>query len=102
MIKLTFIINREVFQLEINQREIWYSDRKWKRAVRLIPTDEHFIRKIKLSRNKIPASLTDFFNLTKAEQEEYDKAKDDNELAEICIKDINKKGAKLIKRENGD
>ena len=98
-IKLVFTINREVFRLDIENKIIWYSDRRWEKAIRLIPKDKDFIKKIILSRNTIPSALKEMFELTKIEQEEYNNAKDDNELADICTKDIKKKGAILIKKE---
>ena len=100
-IKLVFTINREVFRLDIENKIIWYTDRKWKRAIRLIPKDKDFVRKIIFSRGVIPPVLKEMFELTNKEQEEYDNAKDDNELADICIKDVKRKGAILIKKENG-
>jgi len=99
MIRLVFTINREIFKIEIREKEIWYFDRIWKKQIRLIPKDEEFIKKIRLSRNKIPSNFTDLFNLTAEEQKEWEGAKTEEDLAEICIKDIRKKGAKLLKRE---
>jgi len=37
--------------------------------------------------------------MTKDELAEYDRAKTEEEIAEICIKDCIKKGAKLVKKE---
>lgn len=99
MIRLVFTINRETFRVDIEDKHIWYVDRMYTKTIRLIPRDEMFTRKIILSRNKIPKHFIDWFNLTKEEQEEYDAAKDDKELAEICIKDCLKKGAVLQKKE---
>jgi len=102
MINLVFTINREVFRISIDDKTIWYSDRKWKKAIRLIPKDNNFILKIKLSRNAIPYSLIDFFDLTSEEQEEYSNCETDKELAEICIRDAKKKGAILLKNKSQD
>lgn len=101
MIRLIFNINRETFKVEIDKRQIWYLDRKWDKTIRLIPPDEGFIKKIIMSRNKIPSYLANLFILTEKEKEEYRFAKNDEELAEICIQDCKMKGAKLLKRENG-
>ena len=101
-INLAFTVNREVFQLKIINKEIFYADRKWNSEIRLVPKDEKFIMKVRLSRNKLPAHIIEMFNLTKLEQEEYDNAKDEEELAIICITDARKKGAKLLKREKHD
>jgi len=104
MIKLVFTINREVFTIQINNKTIWYSDRKWKKPVKIIPKDEGFAKMVLMSRNKITKemakSITDLFSLTEEEQKEYDSANTDDELADICIKDVKKKGAILLRREN--
>lgn len=89
-------MNREPCMLEIEDKEIWYSDRFWKRKIRLIPKDKEFLLKIKTSRNKIPHKLIEFFNLTPREQKEYDDANTEEELAMICIKDVREKGAVIV------
>jgi len=93
------MINKEVFNITIDNKVIWYRDRKWNKSIRLIPKDEEFIKKILMSRNKIPADLKDMFSLTEEEQAEYNNAKTDEELAQICIKDVRCKGARLIHKE---
>jgi len=98
-IRLVFTINREAFRIDIVDKRISYLDRKFTRLITLIPKDKDFIKKITLSRNKIPLHFIDLFNLTNEEQKEYDSAKDDEELAEICIRDCRKKGALLQKKE---
>lgn len=98
-IKLAFMISRETFRIEIEGKSIWYTDRRWGRAIRLIPRDENFLKKILFSRGKIPPIIKDLFTLTKKEQEEYNNAKDTRELADICIKDCRRYGAKLLKEE---
>lgn len=98
-IKLAFIINRETFRIEIQGKNIWYTDRRWDRSIRLIPRDEDFLKKILFSRGKIPPIIKDLFTLTKAEQEEYDNAKDTRELANICIRDCKRYGSRLLKEE---
>ncbi len=96
-IKLAFIINRETFRIEIEGKDIWYTDRRWDRSIRLIPRDEDFLKKILFSRGKIPPIIKDLFTLTKKEQEEYDNTKDTVELARICIRDCKKRGSRLLK-----
>ena len=98
-IRLAFIVNRETFRIEVDGKDIWYTDRRWGRAIKLIPRDEDFIKKILFSRGKIPNIIKDLFTLTKKEKEEYDNAKDSRELADICIRDCRKMGAKLLKEE---
>ena len=99
MIKLTFTIQRDVFSVEVIDRTIFYSDRKLKNKIRLIPVDETLSRQIALSRNRIPAYILDMFTLTEEEKKEYDSATNEEELAKICIKDCNKQGAVLQKKE---
>ena len=99
IIKLAFIINRETFRIEIEGKDIWYTDRRWDRAIRLIPRDENFLKKILFSRGKIPPIIKNLFTLTKTEKEEYDDAKDTRELADICIRDCKRHGAILLKEE---
>jgi hypothetical protein len=96
MIKIVFSINREIFRLEIKDKVIWYSDRKWKRAIQLVPADDNFIKKIRMSRNRIPNSLIELFTLTTEELQQYNNAHNDKELAKICIADAKKKGATLV------
>jgi len=98
-IKIAFIVNRETFRIEIKDKTIWYSDRKWDKSIRLIPKDEQFMKKILLSRNKIPMVIKEMFDLTKKEIIEYEQAKTENDLAEICVKDCMLKGARLLSKE---
>jgi len=99
MIKLAFTINQEVFKIIVDNREIFYGDKNYSRLIRFVPKDDDFIKKIIMSRNKIPHHVTELFNLTAKEKEEYENAKTDKELAEICIKDVKLKGAMLIKSD---
>lgn len=93
------MINRETFRIEIEGKKIWYADRRWDRAIKLIPRDKDFLKRILFSRGKIPPIIKNLFSLTKTEQEEYDNAKDSRELADICIRDCRRHGAILIKEE---
>jgi hypothetical protein len=100
MIKLTFRVQREVFNIFIDKEEIWYSDRRWHKGIRCIPKDEDFIHRIKMSRNQIPTFLINLFDLTKEEEVEYNSAKNDEEkLADFVIKDCKKLGGKLEYKE---
>lgn len=99
MIKLSFLFNREVLNFIVDNKVIKYQDRKWEHEIQCIPRDDAFIQKITWSRNRLPAFLIDLFTLTKAEQEEYDNAKTDEELAEIIIRDASLKGCRLMFRE---
>ncbi len=98
MRKLLFGIGREVFNIRIENREIFYADRKTK-LCRLIPEDENIKRLVIMGRNKIPKAILEFFQLKKEEKEQYENAKTEDELAEICIIDCKKKGGNLLKDE---
>lgn len=98
-IKLVFSINKEIFRITIKEKVIWYNDRFWKRAIRLIPKDEDFIMKIIKSRNRLPNQLRNLFELTEREKKEYENAESDEDLAKICIYDVKSKGAILLKEE---
>lgn len=99
MIKIVFTINRETLQFIIKDKIIYYTDRKWKNYVRCIPKDPKLIAKIIKSRNKIPLYLAKLFELSKKEQEEYDNAVTEEDLAVIIIRDGRLKGCKLVSKE---
>jgi hypothetical protein len=98
-IRLTFSINKEPFRVTVYKREIYYSDRFWDRPIRLIPKDAEFIMKIVKSRNKIPPIIKEMFELTKSEQEEYNLAQTEEDLANICIKDAKSRGGLFLNKE---
>lgn len=90
--KVVLMINREVMTFLIIDKKVFYSDRKFKALIRILPRPRNFVNFIQKSRNAIPAFLTKLFNYTKKEMEEYEKAKDDAELAEIICLDGKKNG----------
>ena len=100
-IKLVFSANREVLQFYIKDKIIYYTDRKWKNWIQCIPKDKELVKKIIVSRNKVPKVIARLFNLSKAEEEQYKKAKDDNELAEIITLDCKRQGVILQSRKDG-
>lgn len=83
----------------VKGREIFYTDRVFNQGIRCIPKDEAFMRKIIMSRNRYSQRLIEMFSLSKKSEEEYNNAKTSEELAEIIIKDCNKKGLVLLKKE---
>lgn len=99
MIKLTFKFNLEVMYFTIKNREIYYTDKIWKDSIRCIPKDEKFIEIVRNSRNKYSPKLIEMFTLSKAQQEEYTACKDDEELSDVIIRDCNRKGIKLLRKE---
>jgi len=103
-IKLVFTFQREIFNIKIVGREVFYSDRIWKKNIRLVPEDDKFQKKIVMSRNRLPnVNLDTFrtlFTLNEEEKLEYERAKSEEELADVCVKDVRLKGGVLRKREN--
>ena len=99
MIRLVFTIGREVFQFAVKEKEIYYTDRKWKHFLRCIPKDPDIVKIVVMSRNQIPKFILRLFDLSKEEMKEYEEAKDEGALAEIIIRDASLKGCKLQKKE---
>lgn len=102
MIKLKFILQREVMNFIVKGKEIFYTDRVFSNPLRCLPKDEQFIKKIIVSRNKYPFSLIKMFDLPEDELKEYEEAapKGEDALATIIIRDCRNKGLVLIKRED--
>ena len=96
--KLVLTFQRELFNFLIINKNIFYTDRRWKSYVQCIPKPENFIQSIKMSRNKIPMMLINMFNLTEEELKEYESVNTEEELAEIIIKDSKLKGGRLMMR----
>jgi hypothetical protein len=95
MIKLVFTYNRETLRFVVLNKEIFYSDRLFKSWIRVMPKDEAVTKQILMSRNRIPKAVTQLFNFSKAEIEEYNKAEDERQLADIVIRDAKTKGLKM-------
>jgi len=49
-----------------------------------------------MSRNRIPQSVKEMLVITKEDQEEFDNAKDEDELKKIVLRDCKNKQCKLI------
>ena len=104
MITQTYIVNKEIYEIIIRGKKVFYRDRKTKQPIQMIPIDPRVQKMILTSRNRIDKKLTSQFQLTKEEQKEYDEAiKSDKDiekrLAEICKKDALKQRSKLLKEE---
>jgi hypothetical protein len=96
MIKLILSRDRELLNFIILKKEVFYSDKRWDKWIRILPKDESLVKQIKLSRNRIPIFLADLFNLSKKELEEYENAKEEKELMEIIVKDAKLNGCLLV------
>jgi len=99
MIQLVFAYNREVLNFLVKEKEVFYTDRKWRSWIRCLPPPKDLIKQIALSRNKIPTFIIDLFKYTDEEMIEYEKAQTNRELADIIIKDAKLKGCKIVKDE---
>jgi len=105
MIKQIWMINREIYEIIIKGKKVFYRDRKvGANPIQMIPKDPRVCKMILTSRNRIDKNLIEQFELTKAEQEEYDEAIKDKKdmekrLAEICKKDCMKNGSLLQKED---
>jgi hypothetical protein len=102
MIKQVWMINREVYEIIIKDKKVFYRDRKTSYPIQMIPKDPRVCKMILTSRNRIDSNLIKQFDLTKAETEEYESAvaqgRDCEEtLAKICKKDCLKSGSVLQK-----
>lgn len=88
--------NRDAMHFIVKEnKEVWYSDRKWGSIIRILPQPDNLISMIRNSRNRIPPMIINMFRLTDEEKNEYNSAKDYEELAKIIIKDAALKGCKL-------
>jgi len=104
MIKQIWKVNRELYEIIIKGKKVFYRDRKTGQPIQMIPKDKRVCKMILTSRNRIDKRLIEQFDLTKKEQIEYDEAIKSGRdmelrLAEICKKDCLKNGSILQKEE---
>jgi hypothetical protein len=94
-------MEREVMTFLVKDKEIWYTNRTFKKQIRCFPKDKEFLKMIIISRNKYPKELIKMFNITKAEQKEYDETclKGEEALADKIIFDCQSKGLRLLNKE---
>jgi hypothetical protein len=102
MIKIILSYNRETMNFIIKDKEIYYSDRKFKNWVRCMPPPENLAKIIAMSRNRIPVFLINMFHFTEDEIKEWNEAKDESAVADIVIKDAKSKGCILVSKLNED
>ena len=100
MIKLMCEKQQQYFFIIIDEHRIYYTDKLqgslWGKPLQYLPPDPKAIMQIKLSRNKIPEHFIQLLEITKEEMQEFDNAKDDNELKEIVKRDLWRNGCKVI------
>lgn len=100
MIKLIFTTGRETITIEIEDKIIVYKDRKFPNGIKFIPMDKDFELIVIKSRNRIPRAIIDLIreSNTGKNLEEYQNAKDDQELVEIVKRDAKLKGCVFQRR----
>jgi len=101
VVKQIYSVNNEVYTITIIDKKLFYRDRKTKIDIQMIPKDKRVERMILTSRNRIDKNLIKQFDLTKEEQEQYDTAMTEEELAKISKKDCLSNGSRLLKEEHG-
>jgi hypothetical protein len=103
MIKLMFSKNNQFFLITIENKVVNYWDKKegaiWGGSLQYLPPDPNAIKKIDMSRNKIPQHFKELLRITKEDMLEFEGAKSDEELKEIIIRDCKLKGCKLPNEE---
>lgn len=100
-IKIGFTYNREIIFFEIENKKIKYFDRKWNQGVQFMPKDPELIKKLIMSRNKIPMSqqILDWVQQSNSGKnlEEYSRCTTDEEVAAIVRRDAASKGLVEVK-----
>lgn len=98
--KIVMSVNREILTFLIIERNIYYSDRKLHTLIRVLPKPRNLLATIAKSRNRIPMFISQLFNLSKAEMDEYNAAQTVDDLADIIIRDGKKNGCILVANNN--
>jgi len=100
MIKLVFTVGREAISFEVENRIISYQDRKFPSIMQIIPMANDFEKAVIMSRNRIPKEIIELVRDSNKgkNKEEYDNAKDDEELVTVIKKDAAFKGCVFQKR----
>ena len=104
MIKLVFTKNRETISIEINDKIIWYTDRKFPKGLQFMPEDPSLQRKVIMSRNRIPKEVVDWIHEANSGKnlEEYQEAENDEALVPIIKKDAGIRGCVFQKQIKTD
>ena len=97
VVKLIFSINRELYTITVDGKYSFYSDRKLKTPVRVIPPDERI--QIKISRNIIPKERLGEIEMTPEEREEYSACINEDDIAKLWEKSVKSNGSVLLKKE---
>jgi hypothetical protein len=95
VIRLSFLLGREVIIFWIDKKVIWYKDRK-QTKIQVIPESEDLA---KLKKNP---HLTKAFTLRGKDKIEYDNARTDEEIAVIIKRDCRNMMMRLLKEEKSE
>ncbi len=101
MIKLIFTNGRETISFEVSDRVITYKDRRFTDGFTVMPLTTELNKKLLMPRiNRIPVEIVDLIRDCNHGKnlEEYQNAKDDEELATIIKRDAASKGCVFQKR----
>lgn len=100
MLKLLFELRKYYFVITIDNHKILYWDNKhgkiWGTSLQYLPPDPNTIKKVIMSRNRIPAYFIDLLKPSEEDLVEFEKAKSDEELMELVIRDAKKHSCNLI------
>ena len=100
MIKLMFEKSGQYFFITIENHVIKYWDKFqgsiWGGPLQYLSVDPTAIRKIDLSRNRIPQHVKEMLAITKEDLREFEDAKTDEELKTIVLRDCKNKQCKLV------
>ncbi|MCK9370028.1 hypothetical protein M0R04_09005 [Candidatus Dojkabacteria bacterium] len=101
IIRLAFTYEREIILFEICNKIIIYKDRKWPNGFQFMPRDPKIVKAIILSRNKIRKEMINWINDANSGKnlEEYNNAKDDEDIAKIVTNDCANKGCVFRKKQ---
>ena len=94
MIVLIFTKIRETFTIEVENKIIVYRDKKYPQGFTFMPKDKDFKRIVLFSRNRLPKEVIEWVEDANRGKnlEEYQSAKNDEELVLIIIKDAKLRG----------
>ncbi len=100
MIKLIFTAGRETITIEVEDKIVVYRDRKFPQGIKVLPKDKNFETIVLMSRNRIPKEVIDLVRDANQGKnlQEYQEAKNDEDLVKIVKRDAELKGCIFQKR----
>ncbi len=100
MIKLVFTVGRETISIEIENKIITYRDRRFTKGFQFMPVKGNVETILIMSRNRIPKEIVELMKESNSGKnlEEYNEAKNDEDLVLIVKRDATLKGCVFQKR----